>query len=129
MEMGKRMAFNESEKLVQCFMKCVVDSPSPIELDAAYMYAGVKTEKFIGKMESVKKLENVEIASKANPFDNKLLDAKGVRHQLGSANGVPRHVQLSDTAGGKGTLPLPPFLQHEVLRLQPSCWWDSDGKA
>jgi len=82
MEMGKRMAFNESEKLVQSFMKCVVDSPFPVELDAAYMYAGGKTEKFIGKMESVKKLENVEIASKANPFDNKLLDAKGVRHQL-----------------------------------------------
>jgi len=82
MEMGKRMAFNESEKLVHSFMKLVSDSTAPVELDAAYMYAGGKTEKFIGKMESVKKLEAVQIASKANPFDNNVLDSKGVRHQL-----------------------------------------------
>jgi len=81
MEMGKRMAFNESEKLVHSFMKLVEGSPAPIELDAAYMYAGGKTEKFIGKMEC-KKLDSVQIASKANPFDNNVLDAKGVRHQL-----------------------------------------------
>lgn len=80
MEMGsKRLPFNESEKLAHAFIKRISDSPAPVEFDTAYMYQGGKTEKFIGQM---KNLGNVEIASKANPFDKKLLDAAGVRHQL-----------------------------------------------
>ena len=52
------------------------------ELDTAYMYSNTKTEKYMGAMK-MRKLPNVEIATKANPFQQGLsLSPECVRMQL-----------------------------------------------
>ena len=80
MEFGKRLNLEESERMSKAFLESQ-NVVSAAELDAAFMYAGGKTEEFIGEMD-LRLKDNVQIATKANPWNNKLLDAAGVRKQL-----------------------------------------------
>jgi len=82
MEMYKRMNQKESEDFAQVFTQNRQDAKSVIEVDTAYMYGGTKTEQFLGKMK-FRLLPEVEIATKANPFQKGLsLSPECVRMQL-----------------------------------------------
>ena len=80
MEFGRRLSLAESTQMSQAFYD-IQSKTCPAELDAAFMYAGGKTEEYIGQMD-LRLIDNVQIATKANPWDNKLLDAAGLRMQL-----------------------------------------------
>ena len=80
MEFGRRLNLEESEAMTNAFFNLQKDV-SAVELDAAFMYAGGKTEQFIGQMD-VRLQQKVQIATKANPWENKLLDETGIRYQL-----------------------------------------------
>nr|CAB3220844.1 aflatoxin B1 aldehyde reductase member 2-like [Phallusia mammillata] len=76
MEMGRRLDLNDSGVMMNEFK----DSGN-VEIDTAFMYAGGKTEEFMGKCE-VTQNKKIKIATKANPWDGKGLSAKSVRNQL-----------------------------------------------
>ena len=76
---GGSLNYKDSEFVVKSFFKQKTGKYA--ELDTAFMYAAGKSEEIIGKM-NLRLNENVQIATKANPWDNKLLDAAGVRMQL-----------------------------------------------
>ena len=80
MEFARRLSLQDSIAMTNAFINLFGRSKIT-EIDSAYMYAGGKSEEFIGQMD-IRLNDNVEIATKANPWDNKLLDAAGVRMQL-----------------------------------------------
>nr|XP_039262148.1 aflatoxin B1 aldehyde reductase member 2-like [Styela clava] len=76
MEIGRRADMEEGKKMLEIFEK-----EGFIEIDTAYMYAGGKTEVFLGNLkDGISK--DFEYATKANPWDGKGLGAKSVRSQL-----------------------------------------------
>ena len=80
MEYGRKLNFEESVRMTNAFFD-IQNKKSKVKFDSAFMYTGGKSEEFIGQMD-IRLNDNVEIATKANPWDNKLLDAAGVRMQL-----------------------------------------------
>jgi len=52
-----------------------------VEYDTAYMYAGGKSEEFMGKISCLHE-DKALIATKANPWDKKTLSPESVRNQL-----------------------------------------------
>lgn len=76
MEIARRADMEEGRKMLNIFEK-----HGFIEIDTAYMYAGGKTEVFLGNLKETI-CKNFEYATKANPWDGKGLGAKSVRSQL-----------------------------------------------
>ena len=79
-EFAGRMNLLNSEAMALAFYN-FRQKTNPVEYDTALMYSGGKSEQFIGQMD-LRLKNNVQIATKANPWDNKLFDAAGVRKQL-----------------------------------------------
>jgi len=81
MEVAKRMDIKQSEKFINRFIE-MNGAASIAEVDTAYMYGNTKTEKYMGEM-AFRNFPNVEIATKANPFQPGLsLTKECVRMQL-----------------------------------------------
>ena len=79
-EFGKRLNSENSELMVKTFYDFRKNS-KPVELDTAHFYGGGKSEEYIGKINSTLK-DNIQIATKANPLQNKSLNAASVKNQL-----------------------------------------------
>jgi len=79
-EFSSRMNLQDSEVMAKAFYE-FRKNLSAVEYDTALMYAGGKSEETIGQMD-LRLKNDVQIATKANPWENKLLNAAGLRKQL-----------------------------------------------
>ena len=70
MEFGTRLSLSISEAMSQALNRFASETESATELDTAFMYAKGKSEEYIGRMD-LRLIENVQIATKANPWDSK----------------------------------------------------------
>ena len=79
-EFMARLSLKDSETMAKAFYEFQKSNP-PVEYDSAIMYAGGRAEEAIGQMD-LRLRDDVHISTKANPWENKLLNAPGVRKQL-----------------------------------------------
>jgi len=80
MEFSRTLSYEESKFMSKSFVESQ-SKDDVAEFDTAFVYGSGKSEEYIGQMDL--RLNNrVQIATKANPWHNNLLDADGVRKQL-----------------------------------------------
>ncbi|CAK8672734.1 unnamed protein product [Clavelina lepadiformis] len=83
MEFGRRLDLERSEAMVNAFID-LQKNASCIELDTAFMYAGGKTEELMGRMDN-RTLLSIQIATKVNSWDGKLLNRDSIRKQFATS--------------------------------------------